>query len=370
MTEPPASPQPNAPATSDGLTRFPCKQCGARLEFAPGTQALVCPYCGVSNEIAQADGAGQELDFLATLEDLETHADRYEHLTVKCDSCGAEIEAPANVSSFPCPFCSSNIVATARAATHIKPGAILPFKMTAAQARDMYARWVHSRWFAPTRLRRESFIDATFTGTYVPSWTYDCAARTRYAGQRGDAYYVTVIINKTPTRQRRINWTSVSGSVANRFDDVLVLASKSLSPKQLEELDPWNTKECVPYDDAYLAGFRAEVYQVTLKDGFEIAKDKMRPLIEASIRSNIGGDEQRIDALSTSYADITFKHLLLPVWLSAYRFHEKVYRFMVNARTGEVVGERPYSTAKITLFIIMCMMALAIVVLLLMQSQR
>lgn len=353
-----------APATSDGLTRFPCKQCGAGLQFAPGTDTLTCPYCGTANQIAQPPTEVQELDFLATLQDLEDHAERYEHLTVKCGSCGAEIEAPPNVSSFPCPFCSTSIVATAKAATHIKPGAILPFKMTATQARDMYARWVRSRWFAPSRLKRESFIDATFTGTYVPSWTYDCATRTRYSGQRGDAYYVTVVINKTPTRQRRIRWTSVSGAVANRFDDVLVLATKSLNAKQLEELDPWNTKDCVPYDDAYLAGFRAEIYQVGLKDGFEAAKLKMRPLIESTIRSDIGGDEQRIDSLSTAYDAITFKHLLLPVWLSAYRFNEKVYRFMVNARTGEVVGERPYSALKITLFVIACIIAVLIIILL------
>lgn len=362
-------PTPPPPPNADGLRRFPCKQCGAKLEFAPGQDALVCPYCGAANTVESA-GEAQELDFLGTLKDLEEHAEHYQHLTVKCDACAAEIESPPNVSSFPCPFCGSNIVATAKAATHIKPNAVLPFKMPVEQARDMFRRWVASRWFAPSKLKRESFIDASFTGTYVPAWTYDCRAVTRYTGQRGDAYYVTVTVNGRPTRQRRVRWSPAAGVVDNRFDDVLVVASKSLNTEQLEQLDPWNTREAVVYDDAYLAGFRAEVYQVGLREGFDAAQQKMRPVIEAAIRSDIGGDEQRISSMSPSYSNITFKHLLLPVWLSAYRFNHKVYRFMVNARTGEVVGERPYSAIKITLFVIMCAIVVGVIVVLLMQSQR
>jgi hypothetical protein len=72
----------------------------------------------------------------------------------------------------------------------------------------------------------------------------------------------------------------------------------------------------------------------------------------ATIREDIGGDHQRIHSVKTRYENIMFKHLLLPVWLSAYRFRERVYRFLVNARTGEVQGERPYSWVKIALLVL------------------
>jgi hypothetical protein len=67
--------------------------------------------------------------------------------------------------------------------------------------------------------------------------------------------------------------------------------------------------------------------------------------------------------MRSRYDAITYKHILLPVWLSAYRFNAKVYRFMVNARTGEVVGERPYSAWKITLFVLMCLAIVGIIAL-------
>ena len=68
------------------------------------------------------------------------------------------------------------------------------------------------------------------------------------------------------------------------------------------------------------------------------------------IKKDIGGDEQRIYSVNTKYNDITFKHVLLPIWISAYRFKNKVYRFLINGRTGEVQGERPWSVWKIIFF--------------------
>lgn len=360
---------------SAGLQRFPCKQCGARLEFAPGTDHLVCPYCGVDNEIGLAGQAGsvEELDYRTYLIDLEEHAEKFEHLVVKCDACGAVVEAPKNVSSFSCSFCGTNIVATAKSARHIKPNAVLPFRMSRDQAAQLFKKWIATRWFAPNALKRESFIDACVNGTYVPSWTFDAQTTTPYSGQRGDAYYVTVtvMVNGRPTarQQRRIRWTSVSGTVSVPFDDVLVMATTSVSPDKLETLDPWDLKDCVPYDDAYLAGFRAEVYSVGLPEGFEVAKEKMKPRIVSAIERDIGGDEQRISSMTTRYADVTFKHVLLPIWMSAYRFQGKVYTFMVNARTGEVVGERPYSWIKISLAVLAGLVVLAIIIAIVMANR-
>jgi hypothetical protein len=93
-------------------------------------------------------------------------------------------------------------------------------------------------------------------------------------------------------------------------------------------------------------------YQVDVKSGYSQAKQRMEPVIENTIRNHIGGDTQMIHYTNTTYNNPSFKHILLPVWLSAYRYNNKVYQFLINARTGEVQGERPYSAAKIALAII------------------
>ena len=90
--------------------------------------------------------------------------------------------------------------------------------------------------------------------------------------------------------------------------------------------------------------------------------------IRATIARDIGGDHQRIHSVDTRYFNVTFKHALLPVWISAYRFHERTFRFLVNARTGEVQGERPYSWIKITLAVLAAIVAILIIMLVVRQQ--
>jgi len=66
--------------------------------------------------------------------------------------------------------------------------------------------------------------------------------------------------------------------------------------------------------------------------------------------------------VNARYYEITFKHILLPVWISAYRYRDKVYRFMVNARTGEVCGERPWSAWKIAGAVMLGLIVVAVII--------
>jgi hypothetical protein len=139
----------------------------------------------------------------------------------------------------------------------------------------------------------------------------------------------------------------VRGAVARFFDDVLVLASRTLPDHVIERLGSWRLAELVPYREEYLSGFRSETYQVELADGFAAAQAIMDSTIRRDVAADIGGDAQRIHHLDTRYGEIRFKHVLLPVWAAAYRYQGKPYRFVVNGQTGEVQGERPYSWVKI-----------------------
>jgi hypothetical protein len=120
-----------------------------------------------------------------------------------------------------------------------------------------------------------------------------------------------------------------------------------------ERLEPWDLANLTPYQEEYLSGFKSEMYQVQLDQGFERAREIMADTIRRDIKRDIGGDHQRIRAADTRYGDIHFKHILLPVWMSAFRFRDKTFRFVINGRTGEVQGERPYSPWKIALAILL-----------------
>ncbi len=352
-------------STPSADLRFPCKQCGAKLEFAPGKDSLTCPYCGTLNQIENA-GKVEEQDLLGAIERLEEKQPHEVVPVVKCDSCNAEVQVPANVTSFTCPFCASNIVAKSRECSMLRPNAVLPFKMTREEATESYRRWIQKLWWAPNKMKSRSMLDASLSGIYLPHWTFDAEADTAYTGERGDAYYEshTVMVNGRPQTRtvRKVRWSPVSGRVRNAFDDVLVPASKTLDQEKVRELTPWDLKECVAYKEDYLAGFRAETYTISLPDGFAEAKGRMEEVIVSTIRSDIGGDEQRIHDKRTRYSDLSFKHILLPIWVSAYRYNQKVFQFMVNARTGEVQGQRPYSWVKISLAVVMAIIFALVVI--------
>ncbi len=254
----------------------------------------------------------------------------------------------------------------------IKPESLLPFRLDDRAARREYKTWLSKLWFAPSALTKRARDDHRFDGVYLPYWTYDADTKSQYRGQRGTNYTTTETYTtrdadgnmQTRTRHvTKIRWVSVSGFVRVPFDDVLVTGSKSLPRKYLEKLEPWDLVELKPFEESYLSGFKAETYQIGLADGFDRAKDIMATRIRAVISADIGGDHQRISSVRTRHDDLTFKHVLLPVWISAFRYADKTYRMVVNARTGEVQGERPYSALKIFFFVLLIIGIIAAVVL-------
>ena len=331
-----------------------CSNCAAQLEFEPGTTSLLCPFCGTKNEIEISDEQIDELDFETFLAEAEAGEDIEEISTIACNACGAITTLDPNIVSSECPFCGNKLIVTQESSSkQIKPKSILPFKIKSNEALDSFKKWLKKLWFAPPGLKKFATQTDKLAGMYIPYWTYDSDTYSRYRGQRGTDYRTTETYTsngETKTRTvTKTRWSNVSGSVSLSFDDILILASKSLPQKKTDKLEPWDLENLIPFDEKFLTGFRTESYGIGLKDGFDSAKGKMSPSIEKAIKRQIGGDHERITSTSTSYSNITFKHTLLPIWISAYRFKEKVYRFVVNARTGEVQGERPWCWWKIAL---------------------
>lgn len=362
------------PGSQTAATHFPCNSCGAKLEFSPGLLALKCPYCGQENKLDKPVARVQELDFYDFFARAAEQGESEEKQTVTCSSCCAVSTVDKNISLSKCPFCGSQLTAPAKASRLIKPGAILPFKVTRNRAADEFRSWLSGLWFAPGELKRYANTTGGIKGMYLPYWTYDARVTTEYEGQRGEDYFETERYDEEDangnvvTRSRQVTrtrWYSASGCVVNAFDDVLVLAGKSLPSEIITSLEPWDLKNLLPYADEYMSGFQAEAYQVDLGEGFEKAKGIMDGAVRRSIERHIGGNRQQITAARSQYDDITFKHVLLPVWISAYRYRDRTYRFIVNARSGQVQGERPYSVFKILMAALAVLFALLIIAILL-----
>ena len=379
MLNPNAS-QTTLDAMTDKVRAFPCRACGAKLSFAPGTTSLKCEYCGADNTFDEKTTIVEELDLDTWLAKQAAAQETHQQEHIKCNNCGGEQTLPANLFASSCIFCGTSITSKSYAQRLIKPKSLVPFKITKLQAQDKWRAWIKGLWMAPSALKKYVQSDGGIKGLYVPYWTFDANTYSQYTGQRGDnrtESYTTTNSNGERVTQTRVvtDWTSVSGEVSYFHNDVLVSGSRSaqgarantsahdadakLAMAQLGgmgqkllssfsgKLSSWDTKELVPYQDEYIAGFQAEAYSVDLKTAFAEGKQQIDATVQSLVRQDIGGDQQRIHSLNTQYSHLTFKHVLLPLWVSAYLFKGKTYRFLVNGQTGEVDGESPKSGWKI-----------------------
>ncbi len=328
---------------------FPCEQCGAKLNYSVATGELTCPYCSHVNKIERAFSQVVEKDYEKALQELKNFSEHPSEITSsKCPTCAATFELSEDIHASECPFCGSAVVNEVSRYRPIKPQALLPFAIDKKKAKILFKEWLKGRWFAPNKLKEYSAEDSTLEGIFVPYWTYDADTHSRYSGRRGDAYYVSESytengVSKT-RRVEKIRWSSVSGELSKNFDDVLVVATNS----QTNASYNWDLKNLVDYDEGFLSGYESEVYSVELDDGLKSAKTTMTYHIREAVKRQIGGDRQEISSLNSDFFNITFKHILLPVYASAFKFDGKVYSYIINGRNGEISGERPYSVIKIT----------------------
>jgi len=344
----------------DDRKLWPCNQCGADLRYEPGATELVCDHCGARQPIPDLpEGRTRrlnEIDLDRGLADDLPAAQMEQVRITPCPSCGAQVEFQGATHATECPFCATPVVIGTGEERRIKPQAVLPFVLNEEQARDAMTKWLGSLWFAPNGLQDYARKGRRLAGLYVPFWTFDAATRSQYSGERGDHYYETRTVTRngqTTTEQvQRTRWSRRSGWVARRFDDVLILASTSLPRNYTDALQPWDLSTLQPWRDDYLAGFTAEGYTVPLADGHAMGRQVMEGVIEQDVRADIGGDVQRIHGIDTEWSGETFKHVLLPIWMAAYKYNGKSYRFVVNGQTGKVQGERPWSIWKIAFAIL------------------
>lgn len=359
VAEEPIFARKSGEAIDDARARiFPCEQCGADLKFDIDQQSQKCPYCGYVKQIViPEDAVVVEQDFQATLQRLaERRKAGTERVTgekeIHCSTCGANVIFSGTLTSSECSYCGKPIQ---RENIHDAPDRVpvdgmLPFLVDGQIAGENLRQWVQSRWFAPNEFKKRG-ADGKFNGVYLPFFTFDALTFTRYRGERGEHYTVTTGTGKDQRTHRRTRWYPAAGEFERFFDDVLILAAKGMNRNLMHALEPWPFERIVPFNQEMVAGFLARTYDIELEAGLREARERIEAEIAGDVRRRIGGDTQQVHAIQTTLSAITYKHLLLPAWLLTYRYQDKPFQVFVNATTGEVQGERPYSWVKIVAFI-------------------
>ncbi len=347
---PAPEPPQNAPAAP---VTFTCPQCGAATRFDVSAGGVACEYCGYTAPTRAAAIGQRAAEQEFTLDVLAQAVQGWgtPRKALHCDQCGAELSVGEQDLSATCPFCASNKVNLRTAPSDaLRPRFLVPFKIQPAELRTRAAAWLGKGWFHPDTLSQSAIMER-FSGVYLPYWTFDASIHSRWEAEvgyeRSERYFDAG--DKTWKTRTVIDWRWEHGEADTLVDDLLVPGTGNLSAVLLDRLQPFDLAALTDYAPDFLAGWGAQTYNKPLPDCWETAKGLMRSRAQGDCRARIRSAHVRNLSISADFADEAWRYVLLPVYVAAYRFEDKVYRVMVNGQTGLLAGQKPVAWWKVWL---------------------
>lgn len=353
--------------TESARHEFPCENCGANMRWDPEADALSCEYCQAVVAVPRAEGTVVERALSEAGEAARGLG--LELRVARCQNCGAQVTFEEARTAEVCVYCGSATVLEQEANRNaIRPESLVPLDVSREGVEEGFREWIGKLWFRPNDLKKvERF---TAVGIYAPFWTFDCQVHSEWSADAGYYYWVTqsyrTRVNgrwvRRTRRVRKVRWVPAWGNRDDVFDDLLVVASKGLPPSLVEKLGGFDTQGLVPYRPEYLAGWRAEEYQVDLDAGWTQGQEKVVEIQRRRCSGDVPGDTQRNLRVQNHISGVRWKHVLLPVWSLQYIYRKKTYTVLVNGQTGRVVGDAPYSWVKIGLLVFFLLAVAAVVI--------
>jgi len=341
-----AEPQKEPPRAIE-TQRFVCQSCGGKMAFKPGGKSLRCDYCSHELSLFAAMNAGamvQEHDFSVAMATAKGHASPVGMMSFTCQACGACFLLGPNVLSLNCAYCgSAHVVELSETRRLIPPEGLIPFEVSQKEAHSAFREW-----FKKQGLQGKAKATPA-RGLYLPAWTFDLSGEIHWQGY--------VYRDQSPSVGLGGLQVSLSGSRSSRKlvreqgshlvyeDDVLVPASHKLPADLiLEEAERFLLGEVVPYDQAYLADWPAEVYEISVSDASLVARrlalEKARRFVNIRVGATLGHVKD-LQLNSSGLVTESFKLILLPVWVARYRHEKTIYHALVNGQTGQVRAKVP-----------------------------
>ncbi|NUP11925.1 MAG: hypothetical protein HOW73_38250 [Polyangiaceae bacterium] len=354
-------------AAPPGAETFPCDGCGAKLLYDAKSQGMACRFCGHKQVVVVGNDPSAHREI--PIEEGLALAERGLGTAVRevdCRECGSTVQVAPQEQTTRCAFCGSHqVLAREASGNRVRPASLVPFAVDKARANDTFAEWLGKLWFRPSDLRKLAKLQE-MGGVYVPFWTFDATVHARWTAEAGYYYqetehYTDSQGNRQTRTVTKTRWEPASGRRTDHYDDTIVCASKGLPGDLVDKFETWSTSELVPYKPDYLAGWKAEAYAIDLMPAWDRGKGKIEDEERSRCGRDVPGDTHRFLSVDCAFSGVTFKHVLLPVWIAAYRYKDKPYQFLVNGQTGEVVGKAPWSIFKIA-FLVLVIVAVIVAI--------
>ena len=326
-----------------------CDGCGANMVFDPETQMLKCPHCGSVKDFEKSSVV-EEIDVLKAFSNGETWKD--DSSVYRCENCGAVVVLASGQTATRCPYCETSHVVKSEETAGLKPNAVYPFTVSRQNALEFSKKWAKSKLFAPRKFKK-NLSEENFRGVYQPSFTFDSQTRSVYHGRIGKRHTRTVGSGKNRRTETYIVWRNISGTYDEFFNDVLINGDTTYSQNTLNKISPFNYSDIKVYGDEYLTGYMAKRSDRTVESCWDDAKSLIDGSIRRGILSRYVYDVVSYLNVSTTHQDVTYKYVLLPVYILNYRYGKKLYSVHINGNTGKVAGKSPVSPLRVLVAVLL-----------------
>lgn len=320
-----------------------CQNCGGNMNFDPETQMLKCEHCETVVDFDKST-AVEELDILTAFGNAEEWKD--ESSVYRCENCGAVVVLKMGETATGCPYCGTAHVVKTTELAGLKPTAVIPFTLSKNSALEKAKAWAKGKLFAPNSFKKNLYAE-NFRGVYQPTFTFDSKTESYYSARLGTRHTRVVGSGKNRRTETYIVWRYVSGVYNDFFDDVLINADTAYSQKTLNKIMPFDYSSVKVYDSEYMTGFMAKRSDKPIETCWDEAKDVMDSAIKKRILSRYHYDVVDYIRVNTTHTEVTYKYVLLPVYLLNFNHKKKNYSVHINGNTAKVVGKSPVSFLKV-----------------------
>ncbi len=352
------------------VTNYQCPACTGPLHYSAKSGKLACDYCGSSFDVAEIEAlyARKEAEAAAAKQAADVKAEAAQAAKAEaaeaaaasggwdtsnlsrdwgaeadglrvysCPSCGAELICDQSTAATACPYCGNPAIVPGQFSGALRPDYILPFRLSKGDAVQALRAHYKGKPFLPRSFTSANHIEQ-IQGVYVPFWLFD-------GGAEGAASYRASNTNVFETGDYEITETRHyhvvrAGSLA--FEKIPVDASSKMPDDHMDSIEPFDYAQLRPFSTAYLPGYLADKYDVTIDDSRDRADTRCRETLAQALRDTVTG----YGACVTEREDIALRrgkvhYALLPVWMLSTKWNGQDFLFAMNGQTGKLVGDLP-----------------------------
>ena len=327
---------------SQKLKRFLCAEKETKAaEAAQKQEETEAAQKSAEAEKQKTAAGGSDWDTSGLNEDWG--ADAADMKAYSCPSCGAELLCDATTAATSCPYCGNPSVLPGQFAGVLKPDFVLPFKLSKEDAIKALKKHYRKKPLLPSTFSKSNHLEEV-KGVYVPFWMYDGAAS-------GSVQFHATTVHKYTSGDYEITETSHydvrrAGSIG--FEKIPVDASSKMPDDYMDSIEPYDYTDLKPFSTAYLPGFLADKYDVSVENSRERADKRCAGSLVSALESTVSN----YTTCNETSRDICLKrgkvhYALLPVWILNTKWEGKDFLFAMNGQTGKLVGNLPVSTKRV-----------------------